>query len=108
MTSWFVITLICNTKFERSHRVADRRIQRVRKNKDGDILKVGNYQNEYWSPRDVADVISDIENKNHSYYVNEAGYRSEVHVVNDPDGKYIRTTADASSKNNLDNLPNDL
>lgn len=88
--------------------MAERRIQRTRKNSDGDILKVGNYQGESWSPRDVKDVISDIESRTHSYYVNEAGYKSDVHVVNDPDGKYIRTYADSSSKNNLDNLPSDL
>lgn len=35
----------------------------------------------------------------------EAGYRSEIHVVDDRDGKYLRTNANSSSKNNLDNLP---
>lgn len=88
--------------------MADRRIQRTKKDSDGDILKVGNYLNEYWSPRTVSDVVYDIEHNIHTYYVNEAGYRSDVHVVKGINKKYIKTHADNTSKNNLDNLPNDL
>ncbi|WP_026988886.1 DUF3892 domain-containing protein, partial [Fodinicurvata fenggangensis] len=58
-----------------------------------------------WSPRSKADAIRDIENKTHSYYVDRAGDRTDVHVVNVGGKKHLRTTADKNSKNNLDNLP---
>jgi hypothetical protein len=59
-----------------------------------------------WSPRSKADAISDIESGLHTYYVDAAGYRTTVTVVKQSDGtKYLRTTADKTSRNNLANLP---
>ena len=85
--------------------MADRRVTASGKNRDGDITKLCS-AGEYWSPRSKADAISDIENRYHTYYVQQPGTtRVEVRVVNEGGNRYLRTTADRSSKNNLDNLP---
>lgn len=84
--------------------MAERRVTMTRKDGQGDILALCQ-AGTWWSPRKKSDAISDIENGRHTYYVNRAGYRSEIEVVNDPDGKYLRTDEDATSANNLDNLP---
>jgi|GEM_PF-487966 len=86
-------------------RMADRRVTQTGKDTDGDITSLCR-PGEYWSPRRKADAIADIENRTHRYFVNEAGYESEVHVVERGGRKHLRTYADATSKNNLDNLPN--
>lgn len=85
-------------------RMSDRRVTQTQKDPDGDILGLCN-PGQPWSPRRKADAISDIRNKTHSYYVNEAGFRTEVKVVDDRGGAYLQTTGDATSDNNLDNLP---
>lgn len=85
--------------------MANRRVTHSGKNGDGDITKIGN-PGESWSPRSRADAIRDIEGGTYRYYVNAAGYETDVSVVKLSDGtKYLRTTADKTSKNNLDNLP---
>lgn len=79
------------------------RILRVRKDDKGDILAVFT---ELYMVKTVAEVVRDIENKTATYYVQEQTPRAEVHVVTEYNGKkYIRTNADRTSKNNLDNLP---
>jgi hypothetical protein len=83
--------------------MADRRVRRTGKDQ-GDIISLCN-PGEEWSPRVKADAISDIEGGIHRYYVREEGDVAWVSVVDGPTGKYLRTTADSSSKNNLDNLP---
>lgn len=85
--------------------MADRRVTHSGKDNDGDITKLCK-AGEWWSPRSKADAIRDIETGAHCYYVNEAGFRTDVTVVNGASGKYLRTTSDQSCKNNLDNLPN--
>lgn len=84
--------------------MADRRVTRSRKDGAGNITALCNPA-EVWSPRASSLVIEDIEDERHTYYVNEAGWRADVRVVNGPNGKYLRTDADAQSANNLDNLP---
>lgn len=84
--------------------MADRRVTASGKDRDGDITRLCN-SGEYWSPRSKADAISDIESKTHSYFVDRAGYRTDIHVVNEGGKKYLRTSADKTSQNNLDNLP---
>lgn len=84
--------------------MADRRVAQSRKDKDGDITALCN-PGQGWSPRPKADAIRDIETKTHTYFVDRAGHRTEVEVVNGPTGKYLRTVADPTSDNNLDNLP---
>jgi len=58
-----------------------------------------------WSPRTVAEVISDIRSGVHQYVVPWPDQNTEVHVVGDPDGPYVRTDRDTTPANNLDELP---
>lgn len=85
--------------------MADREVTASRKDKDGDILALCN-SGSYWSPRMKRDAIDDIESGSHTYYVDVSGTgRVDIHVVNGPNGKYLRTDPDRSSRNNLDDLP---
>ena len=84
--------------------MAERQVTRSRKDSDGDITALCNPA-QLWSPRSKAGAISDIETGAHRYYVGGYGGRVYVSVVNGPNGKYLRTTADPYSSNNLDNLP---
>lgn len=84
--------------------MADRRVTQSGKDEEGDITALCN-PSKTWSPRRKWGAIRDIENRDHTYYVDKAGYRTDVEVVDDPDGKYLRTTADPTSDNNLANLP---
>jgi len=83
-----------------------REITHTKKDKDGDILAICN-PNFFltWSPRKKADAINDIEKNIYEYFVAVTPPEVKVRVVNDPAGKYLRTTQDSKSKNNLDNLP---
>lgn len=85
--------------------MADRRVRQAGKDSKGDITSLCSV-GESWSPRLKAGAISDIETRLHTYYVQESGSRANVGVVEGPTGKYLRTTADPASANNLDNLPN--
>lgn len=84
--------------------MSDRAVRQTRKDSDGDILALCN-SGDYWSPRLKNDVISDIENKIHTYHVPWAGGRTEIRVVSGPNGKYLRTDRDDTTNNNLDDLP---
>ena len=85
--------------------MASRIVQATRKNNDGDITHLYNSV-EFWSPRDKNDVILDIEKNIHSYRVFIAGKTVDIHVVDSPWGKYLRTDPAKTAKNNLDELPN--
>ncbi len=85
--------------------MADRRVRQSGKDREGDITSLCN-RDEWWSPRSKSDAISDIENRLHRYFVQEAGEAVWVKVVQGATGKFLRTDADATSRNNLDNLPN--
>lgn len=54
-----------------------------------------------WGKRSKADAISDIESGTHTYHVLWTTGRTEVRVVSDPRGKYLRTDADGTTRNNL-------
>lgn len=85
--------------------MADRQVTASGKDRDGDITKLC-HSGAAWSPRLKADAIRDIESGTHTYYVQQPGtLRVNVNVVNGPNGKYLRSTADKASRNNLDNLP---
>jgi hypothetical protein len=84
--------------------MAERRVTRTRKDDDGDITALCNTGN-YWSPRNKQNAIRDIELGLHSYYVLEGGDKVDIHVVDGPDGKYLRTDPDKTDSNNLDDLP---
>ncbi|PWK52819.1 DUF3892 domain-containing protein [Pleionea mediterranea] len=85
--------------------MADRAVTSTGKDRDGDILSLCN-TGHLWSPRSKSDAIYDIENGIHSYYVPWQSGRTEIHVVEGSNGKYLRTDRDNTSKNNLDDLPN--
>ena len=87
--------------------MADRQVTKTGKDSDGDITKLCN-PGVNWSPRKKADAIRDIDNKDHRYFVRWSGglgLETDIHVVNGPSGKYLRTDRDSTSKNNLDDLP---
>lgn len=50
-------------------------------------------------------VISSIETNKDSFFTKVNGTRSEVGVVNGPNGKYVRTHADKTYNDNLLALP---
>jgi hypothetical protein len=81
--------------------MADRRVRQTGKDSDGDIRSLCN-TGQAWSPRRKAGAVSDIRSGAHKYFVDEAGHRTDVHVTADG---HLRTDADPTSKNNLDNLP---
>ena len=84
--------------------MADRPVRQTGKDRDGDILSLCNL-NSHWSPRKKKDAINDIKTGTHSYYVPWKSGRTEIGVVNGPNGKYLRTDRDNTSKNNLNDLP---
>ena len=61
----------------------------------------------WWGRTGKAVAIREIESGLHTYYVQDLyGRRANVHVVNGPSGKYLRTDPNSSCSDNLDNLPN--
>ncbi|MGB6057592.1 MAG: DUF3892 domain-containing protein [Microthrixaceae bacterium] len=74
-----------------------RQIKSTGKDPDGDITSVKGAFGEV--PLNQA--IRQIERGDARYAVDG----SDVHVVNGPNGKYIRTSPDGEARNNLDNLP---
>lgn len=87
--------------------MADRPVRKTRKNAEGDILALCN-DGSAWSPREKWDVIRDIEDGTHTYYVPWKSGRTEIRVVKDSSvsgGKYLRTDRDDTERNNLDDLP---
>ncbi len=81
--------------------MADRRVKQTGKDPEGDITALCGD----WGRRVKTDAIRDIETNTHTYYVQEGGQRTDIHVVDGPTGKYLRSDRDPSSANNLDNLP---
>lgn len=85
--------------------MASRRVTKSGKDSDGDITKLCN-PSELWSPRSKSDAIQDINNNIHTYYVQSTnGGISNILVVDGPTGKYLRTSPNGTSTDNLDNLP---
>lgn len=82
--------------------MADRRVKRTGKDRDGDITRLCGD----WGSATKSQAIRDIEGRAHKYYVQDSRFRrADVHVVNGPTGKYLRTDPNSSSTDNLDNLP---
>jgi hypothetical protein len=82
--------------------IADRRVSGTGKDRDDDITKLCGS----WGSAGKTEAIQHIETRTHRYYVQQPGTsRVDVHMVDGPTGKYLRTDADPASKNNLDNLP---
>ncbi|UDM20526.1 DUF3892 domain-containing protein [Clavibacter michiganensis] len=85
--------------------MADRAVRQAGKDRDGDITSLAD-RGSSWSPVSKAQAIYDIENRLHTYHVpwKTAG-RTEIRVVPDPKGKYLRTDSDNTTRNNLRDLP---
>jgi len=82
-------------------KMAHRLVTATGKDSDGDVTKLCGS----WGMVSKAQAIQDIENGDHTYYV-ETGYpRAHIRVVHGTIGRYLRTDADRSSANNLENLP---
>lgn len=84
--------------------MAHRFVTRTRKDTDGDILALC-HSAETWSPRLKRDAINDIESGLYEYSVAWSDGTTAIRVVDGPRGKYLRTDRDATSRNNLDDLP---
>lgn len=85
--------------------MADRAVHQARHDSDGDVTALGS-PGATWSPRLKWDVINDIESGLHTYYVPwKIAGRTEIRVVDGPNGKYLRTDRDNTERNNLDDLP---
>jgi hypothetical protein len=84
--------------------MADRRVTSTRKDEEGDIIALCN-KGKSWSPRKKGDAIRDIEADTHTYHVKDTSGRSDIHVVDGPSGKYLRTDPNGTASDNLDSLP---
>ena len=82
----------------------ERQVTATRKDDDGDIIALCNDE-KWWSPRSKANAIKDIENDDYEYYVKTGNVKTDIHVVDGPSGKYLRTNPDDTDNNNLDDLP---
>lgn len=73
--------------------MAKRRVRCVIKDDDDDITHVG-HAGKDWSPRSVADVVADIDDEVHEYYVDECGHETMIKTVHPEKGDpYLRTVA---------------
>ncbi len=82
--------------------VADAEIENVRKDWSGDITHVGVAGRWDWP---VAPVVASMEPRSNTFYVN-CPQRADVYVAQTSAGrKFLRMTADTTTKNNLDHLP---
>ncbi|MHA1874292.1 MAG: DUF3892 domain-containing protein [Candidatus Heimdallarchaeaceae archaeon] len=75
-------------------------IQKVRRDKDGDIIAVKTLYNIFTTE----EVVRMIE-EGHKFVVNVSGEEIEVGVVKRESKKYIKTFRDGKKINNLDELP---
>lgn len=83
--------------------MSDRAVRTTGKDSDGDITELCS-AGQSWSPRSKAGAIQDIESGTHTYHVPWPEGRTEIRVVAGPNGKYLRTDRDNTTKNNLDDL----
>ncbi len=82
--------------------MADAVIQNVRKDSAGEITAVGVRNRSDWS---VAKTVSSIEDGSNTFFV-RCPSRADVHVARTAVGrKFLKTTADTTTRNNLDSLP---
>jgi hypothetical protein len=82
-----------------------RRVTKIKKNKGGDIVALCN-MGSYWSPRDLYDVIRDIEIFKFQYYAQwKNGKITRIELVDGPNGKYLRTKLGKANSNDLFELP---
>ena len=77
-------------------------ITSTRKDKQGNITHLRNSEGRVY---DIEDMIRLIKLGFVLFYVLVNGARAEIIVDDNYDREYLRTTADTSTHNNLDNLP---
>ena len=82
----------------------DRAVTRSGKDADGDIIRLCN-PSASWAPVSKATAIRDIDTNTHTYHVPWRSGRTEIRVVQGPNGRYLRTDQDNTPRNNLDDLP---
>ena len=83
--------------------MADRRVVSTGKDNFRDITALCGT----WGHASKAAAIGEIENRWHTYFVQDGyGRRADVRVVKGVTGKYLRTDPNSSCSDNLDNLPN--
>lgn len=86
-----------------------RKVTMVKKDANGDITALCNPDETWWKEVSKAQAISDIEAGRRTYYTSvQNGIRKDVIVVHDRSvagGKYLRSSPDTVSPNNLDELP---
>ena len=83
-----------------------RYVRQTGKDSSGDITALCN-NGQVWSPRLKTQAINDIESGLYEYWVNWTNSpETKIRVVQGKYSKYLRTDRDATSKNNLDDLPN--
>jgi len=81
-----------------------RAVTRCDRDNDGDTIRLCN-PSESWGPRSAASVIADIEGGLYTYYTEYAGTRARIYVKSRGYRKYLTTSADGTTANNLDYLP---
>lgn len=81
----------------------NRRVTRTGKDKDGDITSL--CSDAWWSPISISQAIKDIESGTYRYYVKSGTEEADIHVVQGPTRKYLRTDPDKTTVDNLDELP---
>ena len=84
--------------------MAERHVTRSCKDADGDITALC-CPADFWSPRTKAGTIHDMETGIHKHYVTGTRGRVFAHFVTAPTAKYLRTSPNPLSRNNLDDLP---
>ena len=85
--------------------MAARRVMSCKIDSSGDVIYLCN-PGEQWSPRKKDEVIGDIENNLHNYYIQTLeGEKTNLRIIEGISGKYLRSTHDSRSPNNLGNLP---
>lgn len=81
--------------------MADWCVTATGKDRDGDITKLCGP----WGKVSKAQAIEHIENGDHTYHVQNGTRRTEIRVITGVINRYLRTDADRSSANHLENLP---
>ena len=77
-------------------------VERSGKDSDGDITKLCGS----WGSTPKAQAIREIEGNTHNYVVQVGRAEVKVLVKRGTNGKYLTTSPDGRSRNNLDDLPN--
>ncbi len=84
--------------------MADRIVTHAMRDGDGVVRAIGNPDSD-WFQRRTQWAITDIAAGRHMYYVASGDVHRRIWVVNGPTGPYLRTSADSTEVNNLDELP---